>query len=395
MFAGENYETFISEAKEHVRKNSRCALNTGSVFKNINENHLGDYADVGKTTEHLRNVLQKPLEDLDMNLSRFDQTWKQKQGKLFWAVDYNDIIRDLQTIIWENGSKNYYCNKKHYNHIWNEIGLFRFLKKEKLSYSESAGIQFFDVDKIIMDEGKLLILGDEKAVNRLGNNSINIFVVGIEQVLSSIADAEMYTEFLLNNKVNEKSALQPILYTPSAKNNDHLFILDNMRSNVMALKNQRIALSCLHCGRCEKVCPVAQIAGKNAYNNIFSGPLANILLPHLETPEECKFISYACILCGECEKVCPIRLPIREMILENRKYFVEKKLVTFSENKELSKLRKFLLNRTKMNRGHLHKRLKSHGYLTKSLRKSRKHPTFEKQTFNQQYIKHLKESKNI
>ncbi len=394
MFAGENYETFISESKEHISGN-KCELDTSRVFKNINENYLKSYADVEKSIEQLNYILQKPLEDLDLNLSRFDHTWTQKNGKLFWSVDYNNIIGDLQTIIWENGPKTYYYNENHYNHIWNEIGLFRFLKKEKLTFSENAGIQFFDVDKIIVDDGKLLILGDEKTVNRLGNGSINIFAVGIEQILNSLYDAELYTEFLLNNKVNEISALHPVLYTPSAKNKDYLFIIDNMRSSVMSFKKQRQALTCLHCGRCEKVCPVAQIAGNNAYNNIFSGPLANILLPHLETPEEYKFVSYACILCGECEKVCPINLPLREMILENRKYLVENKIITFSENKELSKLRKFMLNRSKMNRSRVYKYVKYYRCSTKSLRKNRKHPAFEKQTFNQQYIKHLKESKNI
>ncbi|MBP5240790.1 MAG: lactate utilization protein, partial [Bacteroidales bacterium] len=141
-----------------------------------------------------------------------------------------------------------------------------------------------------------------------------------------------------------------------------------------------------------EVCPVFQCTGHKAYDNIFSGPIANILLPHLETIDDYKFVSYACTLCGNCEKVCPVSLHLRDMIMENRKFFLEKGHLSFGEKQRVKKLHKTLQNRKKLNKVAILKSLKMRKMATKELRRSRKLPKFEKQSFNQQYIKKLKEN---
>ena len=135
-----------------------------------------------------------------------------------------------------------------------------------------------------------------------------------------------------------------------------------------------------------------QCTGHKAYDNIFSGPIANILLPHLETIDDYKFVSYACTLCGNCEKVCPVSLSLRDMIMENRKFFLEKGHLSFGEKQRVKKLHKTLQNRKKLNKVAIIKSLKMRKMTTKELRHSRKLAKFEKQSFNQQYIKKLKET---
>ncbi|MBO7542042.1 MAG: lactate utilization protein [Bacteroidales bacterium] len=350
------------------------------------------YADQRLSKKHLGFALKQNVEELDHLLTSFDNKWQPLNGKKYWFTNYDDLLRGLRTIVWDKNVKSYFIDDKN-SYLWSEIGLLSFLKREKVKENEEwPNIQFFEVNKIIADTNQFLILGNENTIKRLNNNVINVFVVGIEQVLKNIDVAELYIKIKKEQREAEGGHLFPIFYTPSSQNRDILFILDNMRSNVMQYPKQRKALACLHCGRCNEVCPVFQCTGHKAYDNIFSGPIANILLPHLETIDDYKFVSYACTLCGNCEKVCPVSLPLRDMIMENRKFFLEKGHLSFGEKQRVKKLHKTLQNRKKLNKVAILKSLKMRKMATKELRRSRKLPKFEKQSFNQQYIKKLKEN---
>ena len=80
------------------------------------------------------------------------------------------------------------------------------------------------------------------------------------------------------------------------------------------------------------------------------------------------------------------------MIMENRKFFLEKGHLSFGEKQRVKKLHKTLQNRKKLNKVAIIKSLKMRKMTTKELRHSRKLAKFEKQSFNQQYIKKLKET---
>lgn len=381
------YENFIAEAeRKNSQKENRKICNTYSYG-------ISTYIDHLFSKKHLSHYLLSCVEKLDRLLITFDNQWQPYNGKKYWFTNYNDLLRGLRTIIWDKNIKNYFIDDPD-SYLWNEIGLFSFLKREKVRNNPILpNIRFFEVNKIIVDTKQFLILGNENTINSLNDSgAVNIFITGIEQIVKNLDTAELYIQEKKEQFVSEGKKLYPIIYTPTSKNSDHLFIFDNMRSNVMQFPCQRKALACIHCGRCSQVCPVFRHVGPAAYDNIFSGPVANVLLPHLETIADYKFVSYACTLCGNCEKVCPVLLPLREMIIENRRFFYEKGHLSHSEKRKIKTTAKALANRKKLNKLWLVKKIRLKHKMSKSLRKHRKFPYFEKLTFNQQYIKKLKEN---
>ena len=381
---GSYYENFLSETRAAANKK-----NWQQAVKRADDTNF--YTDYDIAKQRLSHSLQNSVEEMDKLLVSFDNKWEPSNGKKYWFTNYDDLLRGLRTLIWEKNVKTFHTDEPE-NYLWTEIGLDSFLKREKVkANNDSPDIQFFVVNKIIAESNTFLILGNEKTIKHLNNNVINVFVMGIEHIVKNADDLELYLKVLKDSNINKDKKLFPILYTPNSKNNDNLFILDNMRSNVVKFVPQRSALACIHCGRCSDVCPVFQSAGHAAYDNIFSGPIANILLPHLETIADYKFVSYACILCGNCEKVCPISLPLREMIIENRRFFYEKGHLSYSEKSTFKKIGKAISNRKKLNKIKIVKTIKFRSLMSKDFRKHRKFPSFEKNSFNQQYIKNLKE----
>lgn len=373
------YYSFIQNSKSVIANNLE-AKDVNIVTKS---DLLATPVSIGDK-EHLASVLQKTLENLDENLIKFEGKYCSKNGsKICWAVDYNDVLRELHAIVSKKKIKTVNYNS---DYLYDEVGLEDFFKKEKLKYSDKADIQFIKADKLVCDVGSILVLDKDMSVaERLSSDSINVFIVGIEQIISNIADAELYSKVMFSTSKTDYNSI--VLYHPMSRDNDFLFVIDNGRSNMLSLQKQRMALTCLHCGKCKKVCPVYNVVGDKPYNNVFTGPISNVILPFFETIESYKHVSYACLMCGNCEKVCPLSIPIRDLIIENRMYFRENKHVDSSDNKRYKAYKKMVLSRHKMNKSKFLRRRTLNRFLSKSLRKKRKMPRLESTPFNKQYIK--------
>ena len=173
------YLSFIKDSKSIIDKgfcdkekdNSPCSISL-SPYTYYND------------AEYLSSVLRKSLENLDENLIKFDGKYSSKSGfKICWADDYNDVLRELHTIVSKRNIKTVYYQN---NYLYEEIGLSDFIKKEKLAYSDNPDVQFIKAEKLIADTGSILILDKDMSVSkRLNNESINIFIIGIEQVISN------------------------------------------------------------------------------------------------------------------------------------------------------------------------------------------------------------------
>ena len=371
------YFKFLQDSKSVIDSNKNKTVDTLLI---------GDVNDCKTLTTNKRKylgfVLQKSLEGLDENLLKFENKYCRKGLKINWAVDYNDLLSELHSIVSKRKLKTVHYTK-HY--LYDEIGLEDFFKKEKIKYSETADINFIEAQTLVADTGNLFILDkDMSNFKRLNNGAINIFIIGVDKFISSLGDIETYYKTQL--AISQEDYNGYILYRPSKKNNDYLFIVDNGRSNLLTMQNQRVALTCLHCGRCAKVCPVYNVIGSEPYNNVFTGPIGNVILPFFEDIESYKHVSYACLLCGNCEKVCPVSIPIKDLIIENRIYLHKTKSVDSSINCHYLAHKKFVMSRKKMNKSKILRTFILNKILSKSFRKKRKMPPLEKIPFNKQYI---------
>ncbi|MEU7749497.1 lactate utilization protein B [Nonomuraea sp. NPDC049158] len=148
-----------------------------------------------------------------------------------------------------------------------------------------------------------------------------ISVVGIEKLLPSWRDLEVFLQLLPRSSTGERMNPYTSMWTGSAEGQDfHLVLLDNGRTNVLADEVGRQALRCIRCSACLNVCPVYERAGGHAYGSVYPGPIGAILTPQLRgmSSELDASLPYASSLCGACYEVCPVAIDIPEVLVDLR-----------------------------------------------------------------------------
>jgi L-lactate dehydrogenase complex protein LldF len=148
-----------------------------------------------------------------------------------------------------------------------------------------------------------------------------ISVVGIEKLLPSFSDLEVFMQLLPRSSTGERMNPYTSVWTGSRGGDGpkdvHIILLDNGRTNVLADEIGRQALSCIRCSACLNVCPVYERAGGHAYGHVYPGPIGAILAPQLE-PGKHDDLPYASSLCGACYEVCPVKIDIPEVLVHLR-----------------------------------------------------------------------------
>ena len=151
-----------------------------------------------------------------------------------------------------------------------------------------------------------------------------VSVVGIEKILPTLADLEVFLKLLPRSSTAERMNPYTSLWTgvtPGDGPQDlHVILLDNGRTNVLADPEGRAALRCIRCSACLNVCPVYERAGGHAYGSVYPGPIGITLTPQLRGVEDPvdRGMPYACSLCGACNDVCPVKIPIPDLLVELR-----------------------------------------------------------------------------
>ncbi|MFI1970871.1 (4Fe-4S)-binding protein [Streptomyces cinnamoneus] len=151
-----------------------------------------------------------------------------------------------------------------------------------------------------------------------------ISVVGIEKVVPTWRDLEIYLQLLPRSSTAERMNPYTSMWTGTTDQDGpdefHLVLLDNGRTDTLADTVGRQALRCIRCSACLNVCPVYERAGGHAYGSPYPGPIGAILTPQLRglaSPLE-KSLPYASSLCGACYDVCPVAIDIPEVLVHLR-----------------------------------------------------------------------------
>ncbi len=158
-----------------------------------------------------------------------------------------------------------------------------------------------------------------------------ISVVGIEKVLPTFADLEVFLQLLPRSSTGERMNPYTSLWTgPTAGDGPqemHVVLIDNGRTKVLADTLGREALRCIRCSACLNVCPVYEKVGGHAYGSVYPGPIGSVLTPQLRGTASAvdRSLPFASTLCGACFDVCPVRIPIPEMLVHMRHKVVESK----------------------------------------------------------------------
>jgi L-lactate dehydrogenase complex protein LldF len=155
-----------------------------------------------------------------------------------------------------------------------------------------------------------------------------VTVVGIEKLVPSFADLEVFLQLLPRSSTGERMNPYTSLWTGVTAGDGpqefHVVLLDNGRTRVLADEVGRAALHCIRCSACLNVCPVYSRTGGHAYGSVYPGPIGAILAPQLVGVENAKSLPFASTLCGACYEVCPVKIDIPAVLLHLRREVVAK-----------------------------------------------------------------------
>ncbi|MEO6143436.1 MAG: LutB/LldF family L-lactate oxidation iron-sulfur protein [Dermatophilaceae bacterium] len=184
---------------------------------------------------------------------------------------------------------------------------------------------------MVADTGTLVVVESE------GNGrmcltlpEVLISVVGIEKIIPTWADFEVFAQLLPRSATGERMNPYTSTWTGVTPGDGpqevHVVLLDNGRTKVLADGVGRQALRCIRCSACLNICPVYERTGGHAYGSIYPGPIGAILTPMLRgvgTSKATDALPFASSLCGACYEVCPVRINIPEVLIHLRSKVVD------------------------------------------------------------------------
>ncbi|GAB2702542.1 LutB/LldF family L-lactate oxidation iron-sulfur protein [Mucilaginibacter koreensis] len=352
------------------------------------------------------------MENLDRFLLDFEANFQRRGGKVIWANDAEEANREILGIIQRAGAKKVIKSK---TMVTEELHLNEFLEANGIESLESdlgeyivqllgqkpyhivtpamhlskediaklfnerfgtpidatpeqltakarellrqkylqADVGITGANFLIADTGSIA-LSENEGNTRLSTTfpKIHIAVAGIEKLIPSIADLDLFWPLLSTHGTGQNLTVYNTLLSGPQQPNEtdgpeemYVVLLDNGRTNVLAQKDQRQGLYCIRCGACLNACPVYQNIGGHTYNTTYTGPIGSIITPHMQGMEEFKHLSYASSLCGKCTEVCPVKIDLHKMLLLNRRDAVKEQLVTQQEKWGWAAWKKAMLSR--------------------------------------------------
>ncbi|WP_183568104.1 LutB/LldF family L-lactate oxidation iron-sulfur protein [Mucilaginibacter sp. SP1R1] len=340
----------------------------------------------------------KVMENLDKFLPEFEANFQKRGGKVIWANDAEEANREILNIIQKVNAQTVVKSK---SMVTEEIHLNEFLESNNVKSLETDLGEYIvqllgqkpyhivtpamhlskeDIAKLFHERfgtpidatpeqltlkarellrdkylqadvgitGANFLLADTGSIAISENEGnarlcttfpkIHIAIVGIEKLIPSITDLDLFWPMLSTHGTGQNlTVYNTILSGPRQPDETdgpdemYVILLDNGRTNLLAQKDQRQGLYCIRCGACLNACPIYKNIGGHTYNTTYSGPIGSIITPHTKGMDEFKHLSYASSLCGRCTEVCPVKIDIHKMLLLNRRDAVNENLVTNKE----------------------------------------------------------------
>lgn len=231
--------------------------------------------------------------------------------------------------------------------------VYNSIRKHCREKFESAKASISGANFVIADTGSVCICEDsgDAAINST-LPKIQIVVAGIDRIIPSIMNLDalipLYSTYSKGQSINSYNLIVSGPRHETEKDGPselYVILLDNGRSNVLARKFQRRALSCIECGACHNACPVYRKIGGDSYASTYTGPIGAVITPWMKGFLDYNHLSYASTLCGKCTEVCPVMINLHEQLLYNRSDSVKMKNHSFSDSLIMGGWHKFLKSR--------------------------------------------------
>lgn len=208
-----------------------------------------------------------------------------------------------------------------------------FVRDKLRKQFTSAEIGITGANFLIADVGGVALTENEgNGFMSLTFPKVHIVITGIEKVLPSVKDLPLFFPLLSTMGTGQQVTVYNSLLTGPKKDKESngpekmvVILLDNNRTQIARTKEQSEALKCIRCGACLNACPIYRNVGGYTYNTTYSGPIGSIISPFFNGFEKFDHLSFACTVCGACTEVCPVKIPLHDLLLNNRKTSIEMK----------------------------------------------------------------------
>ena len=410
------------------------------------------FSDLETARQLAKNTKWAAIENLDKSLEEFEKKFTANGGKVIWASTAQDALDAILNIGKNANCKTVVKSK---SMVTEEIHLNAFLKKNDIESVETdlgeyiqqlddeppyhivtpamhkskedvarlftnklgtepnlnpeqltqvarhklrtkyvaAEIGITGANFLLADTGSICITENE-GNGRLscGFPKIHIAIVGIEKVLPSINDLQLFWPLLSTYGTGQLITVYNSIVSGPKKPNEadgpeemYVILLDNGRTKLLADAKAREALFCIRCGSCLNACPVYKNIGGHSYETTYSGPIGKVITPWLSGMHQYKHLSYASSLCGNCTEVCPVRINLHELLLHNRHEAVVSGESPLSERLAWKLWKSASLHRKLMNSSKGTFKTKIVGRLFKKWTENHSPLEFSELTFNQQW----------
>lgn len=255
----------------------------------------------------------------------------------------------------------------------------------------SADASITGANFIIPETGSICITENEgNATMCYAFPRIHVVVAGIERVLPRVEDLDLFWHLLAVNGTGQHlTAYNSIISGPrksveyDGPDEMYVILINNGRTNIIAETPQRLATSCIRCGACLNACPIYKNIGGHSYGVTYTGPIGSVISPLMFGFKQFHHLSYACTQCGKCNEVCAVKLPLHELIIENRKKAFREKLIDMKWRVGIKVSQKILTQRKQMDRSPALKNLFMKIFVRSMWGKDRELLLFSQKTFKQ------------
>ncbi|MCF8298832.1 MAG: iron-sulfur cluster-binding protein [Saprospiraceae bacterium] len=410
----EVYNKFIKDTNtipfDLVHRN-KIKFNISKYYAAVDKG-MPQYSDLEKAKNRASKLKRNVINNLDKYLVEFEANFQANGGKIIWAQDAQDAIDSVKKIIRKYDAKlivksksmtteeidfNEYIESSNIEVLETDLGeyivqldndkpyhivtpamhkskediaeLFNKKFNTPIDYTPEQLTEF--VRKLLRDKfiradigvtGGNFLIADTGAVALTENEGnalmsfsmpkIHIAIVGIEKVIPSIKDMDLFWSLLSTHGTGQKITVYNSIISGPRKENEvdgpdemYVILLDNGRTNLLKHEEQRVALTCIRCGACLNFCPVYKNIGGHAYGTTYSGPIGAVITPHLKPMEEYKHLSFASSLCGACTEICPVKINLHKLLLLNRRDVVNNGFSKKSEKFTMSAYKIAMKNR--------------------------------------------------
>ena len=281
-----DYRYFLSDCKK--------VISEGNIIKSDNYNRDIILSEIFRNKEYIKkitaNIRNKFINNIADNLVAFDKNFSSNGGIINWCIDYNDFLSKFEKVLSKHKIKNINIFNSYFV---KELGIEKFIENRDYSFdNETKDCIVFTPQFGIVNTGSLFLnFNSAYDMELVLNGRVKIFILSLCDFLFKPEEIEIFSYLDSIYKYGLSFPYLTSLYTPNPakeEENVYLFLIDNGRSNVLENKDIRSSLTCINCDACKSVCPVFNVIGDAPYNNVFSGPLANVILPFIENTENYK-----------------------------------------------------------------------------------------------------------